>query len=699
MKSKWYNMQTSGNGEALDVFLYDVIGWETTAAQFIVELNQHKDLKNINVHVNSPGGDVFDGIAIYNTLNQHKAEVTVYVEGLAASIASVIAMAGKKTIMYESSMMMLHKPWLMTIGNSDDLKKDADTLDKIQEAIVKAYLSKAKNLSEKDINELVDEETWLTADDAITYGLADEIDKDGKAATDLQGKQMLAQFKNVPLKIAALARMEVPSAVQNKETSNPKPKEQVMNEEEKKALEAKLAQEKKDAVEAASKAERVRILNIKASGEKLGVDVAIINAAIESGASEGDACKTFIDAMKPGQQPLPGGSIGVNKDEADKFRSISAESLLAVSNITKDHAKKVEALSSGAPKSLHSLMRVCLDRAGVKNTNSMEPANLVGAILNMDQGTGDFSSILATTVNKSFAAGQDQANSTYPIWTKDVPVKDFRQASRVKLSSFADIEDILEGEKPQSGSFSDKKETGTLKTGGRSYTISRQALINDDLGAFTDFISKMGVALENAVERQCYDMLYAGGTPGSGAVGPLMTETSRRLFNATDGNFTDSGAVVSATTLDVGIQAMMTRPRAKGNAKDTDMPTGLIPKYLIISPTQRATCTVLTSSMTYPVATYPGGMPNPYGPGGASALQLVCAPYLYGKDSGYPWYLAANQNEVDTLIRLTLTGSSSPTIEQEKNRAGEALGITYMIYFDWAWMVGDWRGLYKNDGH
>lgn len=112
MKNKsWFRMQAGGQGEA-DIYIYDEIGfWGVTAKQFISDMNALGDITHINLHINSPGGDVFEGIAIFNALKNHGAAITVYVDGVAASMASLIAMAGDTVIMPENAFMMIHKPW------------------------------------------------------------------------------------------------------------------------------------------------------------------------------------------------------------------------------------------------------------------------------------------------------------------------------------------------------------------------------------------------------------------------------------------------------------------------------------------------------------------------------------------------------------------------------------------------------------
>lgn len=137
---------------------------ETSATSFKDDLNDLGDVKTINLHINSPGGSVFEGIAIHNMLKMNKAKINVYVDGLAASIASVIAMSGDTIFMPENSMLMIHNPWTIAIGNSKELRKQADDLDRIAQMSVKTYLSKSNGkIDEETLVKLLDEETWLSA--------------------------------------------------------------------------------------------------------------------------------------------------------------------------------------------------------------------------------------------------------------------------------------------------------------------------------------------------------------------------------------------------------------------------------------------------------------------------------------------------------------------------------------------------------
>ena len=179
MENKFYSFEKKTDTVA-DLYIYgDITSYkwdesDTSAWGFKQELEELGEISELNVHINSYGGETFQGLAIYNLLKQHKAQVNVYVDGIAASSASIIAMAADKVYMPKTALMMIHNCWLWAVGNAKELRKTADDMDKIAVAYKEAYLSKI-NITEEKLDKLLDEETYLTADECIEMGFADEI--------------------------------------------------------------------------------------------------------------------------------------------------------------------------------------------------------------------------------------------------------------------------------------------------------------------------------------------------------------------------------------------------------------------------------------------------------------------------------------------------------------------------------------------
>lgn len=182
---------TTENSTTIDLF--DEIGfWGVRAKDFNLRL---KDAGDIVLRVNSPGGDVFDGVAIYNMLKAHKGNVRVEVLGIAASIASIIAMAGTERAIADNAMMMIHNSWTLAVGNKADLIDTAELLGKIDDSMARTYAT-ATGLGVRSVKQMMDNETWLTGKEAKEQGFATEILK----PADMQAvaKFDLSVFGNVP---------------------------------------------------------------------------------------------------------------------------------------------------------------------------------------------------------------------------------------------------------------------------------------------------------------------------------------------------------------------------------------------------------------------------------------------------------------------------------------------------------------------
>lgn len=163
-----------------DILIYSDIGenyWEPEKSLTGAAIKSQLE-GDVTVRINSPGGDVFEGFAIYNLLKQHEGKVTVYIDGLAASAASIIAMAGDIVHMPETAMMMIHDPWTIAVGDAADMQKTAELLSAIKDSIVPAYTEKT-GMPADEVAAMMAAETWLTGAQAISMGFASDIE--GKA--------------------------------------------------------------------------------------------------------------------------------------------------------------------------------------------------------------------------------------------------------------------------------------------------------------------------------------------------------------------------------------------------------------------------------------------------------------------------------------------------------------------------------------
>lgn len=177
----WYRLQARAKDAPAALYIYDEIGYFGQTAKGLADDLRELDVEELDVHVNSPGGDIFDGLAIYQALKDHKANVTVRIDGLAASIASVIAMAGNKVVMAPKSSLMIHDGWTMAVGSAKDMRKTADLLDKQSDIIASVYADKTGQPAEF-WREIMGDDAWYNAEEALAAGLVDEIEGQEKKA-------------------------------------------------------------------------------------------------------------------------------------------------------------------------------------------------------------------------------------------------------------------------------------------------------------------------------------------------------------------------------------------------------------------------------------------------------------------------------------------------------------------------------------
>nr|DAU71708.1 MAG TPA: Putative ATP dependent Clp protease [Caudoviricetes sp.] len=238
MRDRLWELKQAASGGGLELYIYgdvesmtlDMENWryvqsENSAQHFREELAKYPNAERIDIYVNSYGGDVFEGTAIYNQLKRHQARKVVHVDGFACSIASVIAMAGDEVIMPRNTLMMIHNMWMFACGNAAELRKAADDLDVINTAGRQAYLQKAGDkLPEDELVRMMDAETWLTAERCVELGLADRLaDEDADmsgAAAILQKvnagmEQRLQYQKTLAAQLRDMAAAPAPGATPN----------------------------------------------------------------------------------------------------------------------------------------------------------------------------------------------------------------------------------------------------------------------------------------------------------------------------------------------------------------------------------------------------------------------------------------------------------------------------------------------------
>lgn len=205
IKNKWYAIDAKP--DAAEISIFDEIGGcGVSVSEFKDAFDLVRDQKEIRLLLNSPGGSLTEGMALYNLLAGIRAKLTIEVLGVAASIASVVALAGRELVMDEGSYYMIHNPWTITWGDADQLRKDAEVLDKMRGELVNIYVSRS-GLSAKEVAKMMDDETWLTADEAKAKGFAQVVKRETKAAA-LSFDLGRIGFQHAPRALVAPKRAE-----------------------------------------------------------------------------------------------------------------------------------------------------------------------------------------------------------------------------------------------------------------------------------------------------------------------------------------------------------------------------------------------------------------------------------------------------------------------------------------------------------
>jgi ATP-dependent Clp endopeptidase proteolytic subunit ClpP len=209
----------SADTKSADIFIYgEITKWaweeygEVSSITFKNELDAlGEGIETINLYINSPGGSVFETMAIIAMLQRHPARIISTIDGVGASCASVLPMISDKVIMYENSMLMIHNAWTYASGNAEQLRKAADDIERINQSMIQFYLNRAGDkLDSQTLKQLLDDETWLSAAEAMQYGLCDEIIESNNAAACIDEKWM-KEYKNIPSQLISQSSTKISS--------------------------------------------------------------------------------------------------------------------------------------------------------------------------------------------------------------------------------------------------------------------------------------------------------------------------------------------------------------------------------------------------------------------------------------------------------------------------------------------------------
>lgn len=715
MKPTWYAIRrltaiaaaAVGAQAAAEIQIYGDIGeswWDetVTAKQFVKDINA-LDVDQITVRINSLGGSVPDGLAIHNAIKRHRATVTTEVDGMAFSIASLIAVAGDKRRMAANALMMVHAPWTVVGGNSMQLRTTADMLDTWAAAMATSYVTATGKPDAEIMGLLTDGvDHYYTAAEAQAFGLIDEI-SDAVAPAAMAGAAGAAglqtRYRDVPaawlqacgVSPAAPAANPPAALAATPAAAAVNPQENLMTGSVNPAGGQPVAVDAADIAAQAVAADRARRDAIKAA---LTVHAALpgINELIERASNDvtitpeaaGLQALALIGAHAAPVGGALNGPAGIRtvEDETDKVRGAMVQAIMARSGQPLgEGGKRVQADASnpyrGRP--LLEIARACLVRAGVDVSRMGDPRELVAA--SFTQSGSDFPILLANTMHKSLLAGYVIQQDTWTLFCAQGSVSDFRAHNRYRTGSLSNLEVKNElGEYRTKVIPDGERASITAGTKGNLINISREAVINDDLGAFTELPSMMGRAAKRTVESDVYTTAFA--VNGAG-FGPTLSD-GLPLFHATHLNL---AAVAAAPTV-ASFEAARVQLRAQKDVSGNDF-LELEPAVWLGPDSIVGQAKVVNNSTFDPDANNKLQRAN-------IAAGLVRTIQGTPRLTGTPWFIFADPAQAPVLEVAFLNGLMEPYFEVEQ--AFSTDGARMKVRLDYGIAGRDFRGAVRNAG-
>lgn len=700
-KPSWYAIRkrtpiaaaVQGAASAAEIWIYGDIGesyWEetTSAKSFIEEINA-LDVDDITIRINSIGGSVPDGLAIYNAIKRHKATVTTEVDGIAFSIASLIAQAGDKRHMAANAMLMMHAPWAYTEGNAIELRDFADQLDTWAAAMATSHAAASGRPVEKMMALLTDgKDHFYTAEEALTEKFIDAITDALPVVASAARDMPVNRYRSLPAALQDSGVKPVAAPAASTVAPATQPQETEMN---KKfplhALAAMLAPVGAvgpdtsgtgtgDAAVAAARAQvlaadNTRRAGIRASFAKFATRDGV--PALQQTCEDDHACTVeaagtkLLAILAQGVESVNGGRVVTVEDESDKQRGATENALLARAGVVKaDTANPYRGFT------LSEMARASLTRAGYRH-EGQDKKTFVGAAFT--HSTSDFPLILGNVANKSMLKGYTEAEETFQRWTRAGELPDFKPGTRVDLNMFPSLRKVPEGAEYKYATIGERGATVVLATYGELFSITRQAIINDDIGAFTRIPQLMG----RAAIRTIGDLVYAILTSN-----PVMSDGTP-LFHANHGNLLMGSAITTASVDAMGAAMAMQK---QGSSV---LNIGL--QYLIVPRALRGAANVVRAS-EFEVGS--GAARNNTTPNSVRDTFEVISDARLDAASATAWYGAANPSAADTIEVSYLDGVQTPFLEQKDGWNVD--GTEFKVRMDAGVAPIDWKTLAKNPG-
>jgi ATP-dependent protease ClpP protease subunit len=574
-------VQMRGTARA-ELYLSGEVGYDITAAGVLAALKEVPASAELVLRINSGGGSAFEGVAIFNALRRAPQSKLVIVEALAASAASLIAMAGDRIEMPANTFLMIHRAWALAVGNRNVMSDLAGLLDRIDGVMADTYAARSGK-SREQVMAAMDAETWFSADEALAWGLADAVQTPMAVAACAFDP---SRFNHVPASLLASIATPAPSTSVPSEppaalaaSKEPKMFDPVID------PAAAVAAPVAAPPPAPAKPAVATVADLKALATRAGLDSDWVVAQAESGITLEAARDAALDAVSS-QRAKP--IVTITRDEGDTLRAATEQLFDWQFNKSRPMPEMASSLDLGYKPM--DVARACVRMAGGDVRGKM-PMDIARAAMNLSghniRGMGttsDFPGLLGTNVSKrllsAYMNASDARNFLRFAYERRVP--DFKQVRTVELGMAPALLAVPEGAAVSYGMMGESSETYSLVTYSRRQALSLQALVNDDLNAF----DRLPMAWANAAAN-------------------LEASTVWGLFN-TNGNLSDSVAWFNATHNNTAAGTMIVASigAARAGIRAQTDPTGqkilVTPNVIIVPPALETDARALLAPQVVP---------------------------------------------------------------------------------------------------
>ena len=414
--------------------------------------------------------------------------------------------------------------------------------------------------------------------------------------------------------------------------------------------------------------ERARVKEIRQMARSFNLDQKFFDNLIDNGTSIEDARKSILEELARNTTPVnTTASVQVGTEEIDKFKRAATDGLSIRVGLRVD--KPVDGAREFAGKSLLRLAEESIFRQTGEDMRNARDIDIFKRAL---EGTGAFPIILSNVANKTLLSAYEEAPTTFQFWTAVGSNKDFKPTTQVQLSSADVLEKMTETGEFKNKSFKESGVNTQLDTYGVSFSITRKALINDDLGAFNEMVALFGESSKRMINQMCYSLLTGNNTKINNVA----------LFDKSKHNNLGTG--------ELNIKSLAAAKAAMAKQKDISGKAfiNVQPGFLIVPSELEVEATQLVGSSVDP--TKYNNTPNPF----FNRLTVISDPYITNTQE---WYLAAARGRYQSIKVSYLNGVQTPIIERADDF--DSLGVKYRVYLDVGVDLVDYRGLYKSDGN